>query len=60
MAGPGELMEQSSRYYYEPRASGPDSIGSALGLYRCANHIGKEAYIVLKESNATIEYLMRS
>ncbi|MGI5851666.1 MAG: DHH family phosphoesterase [Caldicoprobacterales bacterium] len=55
-----ELMEQSSRIYImSHELPDLDSIGSALGLYRCANHIGKEACIVLKESNATIEYLMR-
>ena len=54
------LMELSSRIYImSHELPDLDSIGSALGLYRCANHIGKEACIVLKESNATIEYLMR-
>ncbi|HZJ57492.1 MAG TPA: DHH family phosphoesterase [Clostridia bacterium] len=54
-----ELMEQSYNIFImSHELPDLDSIGSALGLYRCASHIGKEVYIVLKESNASIEYLM--
>jgi c-di-AMP phosphodiesterase-like protein len=36
-----------------------DSIGSALGIYRCARHAGKEAHIVLNKSNASVDYLVQ-
>ncbi len=35
-----------------------DSIGAALGIYRCARQIGKEANIVLNKSNASVDYLI--
>ncbi len=54
-----ELMEQSNGVYImSHELPDLDSIGSALGLYRCARFIGKEAHIVLKESNPSIYYLM--
>ena len=36
-----------------------DSIGAALGIYRCARHAGKEAHIVLNKSNASVDYLVQ-
>lgn len=54
-----ELMEESQEIFIMSHEMPDlDSIGSALGLYRCARHIGKEAYIVLKESNPSVHYLI--
>ena len=54
-----ELMEQSRGIFImSHELPDLDSIGSALGLYRCARHIGQEAYIVLEESNPSVHYLM--
>lgn len=36
-----------------------DSMGAALGIYRCAKYIGKDAFIVLDESNPSVNYLMQ-
>lgn len=36
-----------------------DSMGAALGIYRCARHIGKDVFIVLDESNPSLHYLMQ-
>ncbi len=35
-----------------------DAIGSAMGLYACARHLGKKAYIVLDRENAAIDALI--
>lgn len=35
-----------------------DSLGSAMGLYACARHLGKKAYIVLDRENAAIDALV--
>lgn len=54
-----ELMEQSQEVFVmSHELPDLDSIGSALGVYRCARHIGREAYIVLEESNPSVHYLM--
>ena len=54
-----ELMEQSRNVFImSHELPDLDSIGSALGLYRCARYIDVDAYIVLEESNPSIHYLM--
>ncbi|NLJ40015.1 MAG: hypothetical protein GX352_00130 [Clostridiales bacterium] len=54
-----ELMEQSNRVYIMSHEMPDlDSIGSALGVYRCARYVGKEAKIVLRGSNHSIQYLL--
>ena len=54
-----ELMEQSRDVFImSHELPDLDSIGSALGLYRCAKHIDKEAHIILKESNPSVQYLV--
>jgi len=35
-----------------------DSIGSALGIYRCARHIGRDAYIVEGANSSSVAHLM--
>ncbi|MFY9427259.1 MAG: DHH family phosphoesterase [Caldicoprobacterales bacterium] len=55
-----ELMEQSRDVYImSHELPDLDSMGSALGIYRCARYIDVEAYIVLDESNPSIHYLMK-
>lgn len=39
------------------RGADLDSLGSALGIYRACKSLGKEAYIVLKQSNPNIDIL---
>jgi len=54
-----ELMEQSSEIFImSHEIPDLDSMGSALGIYRCAAIVGKEARIVLDESNASIDQLV--
>ena len=35
-----------------------DALGSALGIYRCARHVGKEAHIILNRSNPSVHSLV--
>ncbi len=51
-----ELMENSDGIFIMSHETPDlDSIGSSLGLYRCAKHIEKEAYVVLRGSNVSID-----
>ena len=55
-----ELMEQSRNVFImSHELPDLDSIGSALGLYRCARYIDVDAYIVLDEPNPSIHYLLK-
>ncbi|HHY82228.1 MAG TPA: exopolyphosphatase [Clostridiales bacterium] len=55
-----ELIEHSTEVFIMSH-EGPDldSIGAALGIYRCAKFAGKNAYIVLNKSNASVDLLIR-
>ena len=55
-----ELIEHSSEVFIMSH-EGPDidSIGSALGIYRCAKFEGKNAYIVLDKSNVSVDALIK-
>ena len=54
-----ELMEHSSDILImSHELPDLDSLGAALGIYRCARQAGKEARIVLNRTNASIEYLV--
>ena len=55
-----ELIEHSSEVFIMSH-EGPDldSIGSALGIYRCAKFAGKNAHIVLNKSNVSVDYLIQ-
>ncbi len=53
-----ELIEQSSQVLIMSHTSPDlDSIGSALGLYRCVVHAKVRGHIVLNETNPSIESL---
>lgn len=55
-----DLMEQSWEIFImSHRFPDLDSMGAALGIYRCARHIGKDVFIVLDESNPSVHYLMQ-
>jgi c-di-AMP phosphodiesterase-like protein len=55
-----ELMEQSDKVLIMSHEDPDlDSIGSALGIYRCARFIGKNARIVLDKSNASVDSLIK-
>lgn len=55
-----QLMEQSSEVLImSHEVPDLDSIGSALGIYRCAQYIDKEAHIVLNMSNASVDRLVK-
>lgn len=55
-----ELMEQSERVYImSHQLPDLDSLGSAMGIYRCARHIKKEAYIILDKANHSVDYLLK-
>jgi c-di-AMP phosphodiesterase-like protein len=55
-----ELIEHSEMVFImSHEVPDLDSIGSALGVYRCARHAGKEAHIVLNKSNASVDYLIQ-
>ncbi len=54
-----ELIDQSASVFIMGHENADvDSLGAALGLYRVAKSRGKEAYIVLEHSNATIDNLI--
>ena len=56
----GELVEHSEAVFIMSHEMPDlDSIGSALGIYRCARHAGKEAHIVLNKSNASVDSLIQ-
>lgn len=53
-----ELMEHGDKVFIMGHAAPDvDAMGAALGVYRCANALGKKAYIVLDHSNPSIEVL---
>ena len=55
-----QLMENSSDIFIMGhRKPDMDCLGAALGLARCAKSIDRRAYIVLDESNPTIESAVR-
>jgi c-di-AMP phosphodiesterase-like protein len=55
-----ELMEQSDKVLIMSHEDPDlDSIGSALGIYRCARFIGKNVRIVLDKSNASVDSLIK-
>ncbi|WP_129724162.1 DHH family phosphoesterase [Xylanivirga thermophila] len=55
-----QLMEQSSEVLImSHEVPDLDSIGSALGIYRCAQYIDKGAHIVLNMSNASVDRLVK-
>ncbi len=55
-----ELMDQSQDIFImSHELPDLDSIGSALGIYRCARHIDRQAYIVHQGSNPSIRYLLK-
>lgn len=54
-----QLMEQSENVFVMGhKYADLDSLGSALGIYRAAKNRGKDAYIVLEDTNASIETLL--
>lgn len=55
-----ELIEHSEEVFIMSH-EGPDldSIGAALGVFRCAKFAGKNAYIVLNKANASVDSLIR-
>ena len=54
------LMTQSTRIFIMGHANPDmDCFGSALGIYRIAKSIGKEAFIVMNEYNSTMEDIIR-
>jgi c-di-AMP phosphodiesterase-like protein len=55
-----ELIEHSEEVLIMSH-EGPDldSIGSALGIFRCARFAGKNAYIVMNKSNASVNSLIK-
>src|SRR5690606_23970511 len=55
-----DLMKQSWEIFImSHRFPDLDSMGAALGIYRCARLIGKDVFIVLDESNPSVHYLMQ-
>ncbi len=53
-----QLMEQTnSVMIMGHKNSDLDALGSAIGIYRAAKNLGKDAYIVLSESNPSIRVL---
>ena len=54
------LMTQSNRIFIMGHSNPDmDSFGSALGIYRVAKSIGKEAYIILNSYNNTLEDIVQ-
>ena len=54
------LMTQSNRIFIiGHRNADMDSFGAALGIYRVAKSIGKEAYIILNSYNNTLEDIVQ-
>jgi c-di-AMP phosphodiesterase-like protein len=54
-----KLMEQSRGVFIMGHeVPDLDSLGAALGIYRCARHLGQEAYIVLDDSNPSVAPLL--
>jgi len=55
-----ELIEHSEEVFVMSHESPDlDSIGSALGIFRCAKFAGKNAYIVLNKFNASLNSLIQ-
>lgn len=55
-----DLMEQSDKVIIMSHQSPDlDSFGAALGIYRCASHIGKEAHIIFNGVTAFNEHLIK-
>lgn len=53
-----ELMENADKVFIMGHAMADvDSLGAALGMYRCAQFVGKKAFLVLDESNPSIDVL---
>ncbi len=53
-----QLMEQTNSVMIMGHKNADlDALGSAIGIYRAAKNLGKEAYIVLSESNPSIRVL---
>ena len=54
------LMTQSNRIFIMGHSNPDmDSFGAALGIYRVAKSIGKEAYIILNSYNNTLEDIVK-
>lgn len=54
-----QLMHQASEVFIMGHeVPDLDSIGAALGIYRCARHIGKEAYIIQGRNSISVTHLM--
>jgi c-di-AMP phosphodiesterase-like protein len=54
-----ELMDQSEGVFIMGHeVPDLDALGSALGIYRCARHVGKEAHIILNRSNPSVHSLV--
>jgi len=54
-----ELMSQSwGVFIMGHEAADLDCLGAALGIYRCARHVGKQAYIVMNRPNPSIRPLI--
>lgn len=54
-----ELMDQAPMVMIMGHENGDlDSLGASLGLYRIAKNRGKDAFIILNQSNATIDSLV--
>jgi len=54
-----ELMSQSwGVFIMGHEAADLDCLGAALGIYRCARHVGKQAYIVMSRPNPSIRPLI--
>lgn len=54
-----QLMWQSSEVFImSHEVPDLDSMGSALGIYRCARHIGKDAYIIKGANSSSVVHLM--
>jgi c-di-AMP phosphodiesterase-like protein len=55
-----ELMENSEKIFIMGHDNPDiDSLGAALGIFRCAKFLGKEASIILDKSNPSIDVLYK-
>lgn len=52
------ILQSSQVFIMSHEVPDLDSIGAAMGIYRCARHLDKAAYIVKGSNRSTIEYLM--
>lgn len=54
-----DLIDQSSEMFIMSHAMpDPDSLGSSLGLFRAARSRGKNAFVILNQSNITIQPIL--